>query len=362
MRNATAMRLAEGARIPISSALVEKLVGGRADDECVTWTEYVTSVIDRAPHGVIIPLGQVCADRPAATHAARAVADHLVSSWRKRWFLDNLTTEIGEDQITEVALGRRTRSLLPHHDGGNSSYLTPSRFDVASWTAELRRTFSPQASTTRTHKLYQGFLVLQVGEGESVTPYYDLVTILMLAYRHQIGVTSTSVLELQDKCAKDLRHCIALLQSQGGGYLQLSAPLGARNPKHILVNLHNIDTPFSDAEVAAFPEIQNSALCPAQALFEEMILETTGFPWKVVRGLTEQCLQAKELDFVIGHNIMLMHGALNGGPSRLLRPVCAVLEDASGPAYEHWLSVNWHTAFRRATSVLDQIQWPLSRI
>lgn len=338
--------------MPLSRALLEALVAGRSDDGCAAWADGVTSAIDGAAHGVIIPLGELCRDQATAMLAARAVAEHLVASWRRRWSLDDLTPEIGADQVTEVAPGKRTRSLLPHHDGGNSSYLTPSCADVATWAAELRRTAPRQISTTRAHKLYQGFVVLQTGEGDSITPYYDLVTMLMLAYRHQNGVEWPSLPELQEKCARDLRRSIGLIQAQGGGYIQLGALLGASDPKHILVNLHNTDAPFNDAELAAFPEIRNGSPSPVQSLFEEMIVETTGLPWPAVCELTEQGLRTEQFDFVLGHNVILMHGGLNGGPSRLLHPICAVLQEAAGRTYENWLSANWVTAYGRATSVL----------
>jgi hypothetical protein len=79
-----------------------------------------------------------------------------------------------------------------------------------------------------------------------------------------------------------------------------------------------------------------------------MILETTGLCWPDICMRGEWRLETGRYDFVFGHNILLMHGGINGGASRLLDPVYAAVEEASGNAYERWLSEAWRTAYRRA--------------
>ncbi len=338
---------AEDARVPLPAELLSKFRRNARDRECSTWAEAAAARVDSLPHGIIVPLGGDGADHETVAIAVRGVAEEIVGALRRRWSLDKLTPEYGSPQTTSVGRDKRARTLLPHHDGGNSSYLTPSRLDVPAWSADKRRTFPARVTTTRSHKLYQGFVVQSVGEEDSITPYYDLASLLKLAFRHQNGSDCCDVVSLQKWCHGNLDYSIGLIRASGGGYIQLGALLGSRNPKHLLVNLHNLNDGFSEAEIAAFPEIGDVACTPAR-LFDEMILETTGRCWRDICMADEWRLETGRYDFVFGHNIVLMHGGINGGASRLLDPVCAAVEEASGDAYEHWLAEAWRTAYRRA--------------
>jgi hypothetical protein len=344
----------EGARVPIPAELLLKFRLGMRDRQCSLWAEDAAARVDGLPHGIVVALDGDSSDHETATIAARGVAEAIIAALGRRWSLDRLMPEYGPLQTTSVGHDRRTRTLLPHHDGGNSSYLTPSRLDVPEWPVEDRRTFPTRVTTTRAHKLYQGFLVQTVGGGESVTPYYDLVTLLMLAFRHQTGAACSSVVSLQKWCAGNLSYAMGMIRARGDGYIQLGALLGARNPRHVLVNLHNLNDGFSEAELSEFPEIapHGSAVSnPAAKLFDEIILETTGLCWPEACMTAERRLETGKFDLVFGHNILLMHGGINGGADRLLDPICAVIEQPSGQAYEHWLAEAWRTAYWRAPSV-----------
>ena len=336
---------AEDARVPLPAELLAKFRHNARDRACSAWAERAAARVDSLPHGIVVPLGGDATDPETATIAVRGVAEEIIGALGRRWSLDRLTPEYGSPQTTSVGRDKRARTLLPHHDGGNSSYLTPSRLDVPAWSAENRRTFPARITTTRSHKLYQGFLVQSVGEADSITPYYDLAALLKLAFRHQTGSDCCDVVSLQKWCHGNLDYSIGLIRASGGGYIQLGALLGSRNPKHLLVNLHNLNDGFGEAEIAAFPDIADVA--PAR-LFDEMIRQTTGLCWPDLCMRGEWRLETGTYDFVFGHNILLMHGGINGGASRLLDPVCAVVEEASDDAYERWLAEAWRTAYRRA--------------
>jgi hypothetical protein len=348
-------RRAGDARVPLPGEVVARLAAGRSDGDCARWADQVAHRIDTACHGVVIPFSAVCDDDATAAVLARAAAEEIVAALRRRWSLHALAVEYGAPQTTGVAPGKRTRTLLPHHDGGNSSYLTPSRLDLADWRIEDRRTSPARVTTTRAHKLYQGFLVRNAGEAESLTSYYDLLAMMMTAFAHRSGAAWPDVAALVRDCAGNLRHAIARLRAWGGGYVQLGALLGVRDPKYLLVNLHNIDDAFSAAELAAFPQIGNlgrDGASPAMALFDAMIRDATGLSWSQLCARTERCVESRARDLVLGHNILLMHGALRGGADRLLEPICAVLDEPAGEAYERWLSEAWRTAYRRADAAL----------
>jgi hypothetical protein len=348
-------RTARLAQVDFPADLAFKLADRRRDRDSYLWAEHVADALDRLPHGVVIPIGDTGMDDDTAAVVAHEAVDAITAALRQRWFLEALVPEYDKPQASIVAAGRRTRTLLPHHDGGNSSYLTPSRLDVPDWSTDDRRTFPPNITTTRMHKLYQGFHVREVGEGESLTPYYELVGILIFALMHQSRAASVPMATLYRACAKNLRRAIEMIRRWGGGYIQLAALLGARDPKYILINCHNPDDAFSAAELSAFPEIRKLSYdgrTPIQRLFEEMIEESTGLSWLSLRERTELCVNTKRNDLVLGHNILLMHGGLGGGSMRVLDPICIVLPYPEGEAYERWLSFAWTTSYQRAVSTL----------
>ncbi|WBB80471.1 hypothetical protein O7606_03550 [Micromonospora sp. WMMD882] len=40
----------------------------------------------------------------------------------------------------------------------------------------------------------------------------------------------------------------------------------------------------------------------------------------------------------------MVHGGLHGGPGRLLEPLCMVVDEPAGAAYERWLAASWRHA------------------
>jgi hypothetical protein len=46
-----------------------------------------------------------------------------------------------------------------------------------------------------------------------------------------------------------------------------------------------------------------------------------------MRRMTEVGVHTRTHDFVLGHNLMLLHGGLGGGPSRLLLPTSIVVDE-----------------------------------
>ena len=58
----------------------------------------------------------------------------------------------------------------------------------------------------------------------------------------------------------------------------------------------------------------------------------------------EVCVSSEQGDLVMGHNLRLVHGGLMGGPSRLLEPLCLVVDRPEGDDYEAWLARQWRSA------------------
>ncbi|RVE96415.1 hypothetical protein CN172_20435 [Sinorhizobium meliloti] len=338
----------DGARLDFSLELIWRFAEGAQDAICLDWATYASNALDTMAHGIVIPLSNIELDADMHSSVVRNCVQAIANALVKRWGLERMFVEFDKPQTTQVFNGSNLRTLLPHHDGGNSSFLTPSRCELASWSPSDRRTFPNVISTTRTHKLYQGFVVRAAGQGHSLTPYYDVVSLLKLAFEHRTGREPPSLHALVEFCAGNLRHSLSVIRQAGGGYVQLGALLGITDPRQVLVNLHNIDAPLSDEERAFFSGDFRAGQPEALSVFDAIVVEATGIRWQSLRERTEHCLKSDEKDIVLGHNITLMHGGLCGGEERVLDPVCFVMADAEGEAYEHWLSAAWMAAFARA--------------
>ncbi|WP_392714270.1 hypothetical protein [Rhizobium ruizarguesonis] len=319
-----------GARLDFYPELVTHFADTDEHTSCIEWATYAANALDTMAHGIVIPLSGFELDADMHSFVVRNCVQAIARALIKRWGLEQMFVEFDKPQTTQVFNGKSLRTLLPHHDGGNSSFLTPSRCELENWRPSDRRTFPSVISTTRTHKLYQGFVVRAVGQGHSLTPYYDVVSLLKLAFQHRTGREPPSLHALVEFCAGNLRHSLSIIRQAGGGYVQLGPLLGITDPRRVLVNLHNIDAPLYDEDRAFFSQDFRAGQPEALSVFDAIVAEATGIGWQSLRERTERCLKSDANDIVLGHNIALMHGGLCGGEDRVLDPVCFVMADAEG--------------------------------
>jgi hypothetical protein len=340
----------EEAYIDITQSLASSFLEGYRSSEVIEWAVEVARRVNRLPSGVVFRIGKLRLPLESSRRLAHTIAYSLCESLQRLGTPTDMTVEIDRSQNTSVTTGYQVRTLLPHHDGGHCSYLTPSRKDDPSWTATLRR-FSKEEgyTTTQAHKLYQGIFVTDPGEGLSVTPYFDLIPILCRAYTHTTGLPAHSIKQLASWLGKNIRASLALQDQHRSRYLTLGATLGAQKLLYLGVAIHYAEADFKAEEVERFPELnefrkigqKQSARPPAESFLNQVLIDTIGLTWEDFREEYEICLPSERYDFVLGHNLVLLHGGLMGGKSRLLEPICMVVNDPVGEEYESWLAQAW---------------------
>ena len=229
--------------------------------------------------------------------------------------------------------------MLPHHDGGNASFLTPSLLDDPLSGEHMRRTSPRTVTTTRRHKMYQGFLLRDAGDFESTTTYYDLLAIARDACSHQTNRSSLAVEEVARWVGENLRYALSLIRERGGSYVTLGGMLGSRDPLHCLTAVHLADELLSARPgVEMIPELR---AWTEERLFDRVLDEVTGEGWASTRERHEVGVRGINNDFLIGHNITLLHGGWQGGRGRVIEPICFTLDTPSGADYEEWLWRAW---------------------
>lgn len=330
--------------------------------EAISWLDDVAEMLDVLPHGIALRLNQHVDSMAAGRRLAHALAQAICDALVRRGAPTRLAVEIDQEQSSEVAEGRRYRTLLPHHDGGNASFLTPSVLDDSSFGVQQRRTYVSAVTTTRRHKMYQGFLLRSPGDYASITTYYDLLAVLRAAHYHQSANPSVTPEELARWTGGNLRRALSLMQSLGGTYVTLAGLLGSASPTHVVTAVHCAEDSFSAEDVIRFPDLQplvqggQSDLSPVERLFDQVLHATLGKGWLECRQHFELGVPGGAYDLLLGHNLTLLHGGWRGGRGRVIEPICFVVDDPSGDEYERWL---WH-AWRRASSWHSPLQCPSS--
>ena len=296
---------------------------------------------------VVFRIGRL---RLGATES-RALA-HLVAEQLNEVLVElgapaSLRLEIDRPQETFVPEGFSTRTLLPHHDGGHCSYLTPSCEDVEEWDPEWR-TFSRSGyTTTAAHKLYQGVYVADPGEALSVTTYYDWVRILQDVRTDRgmdAGVAATGAW-----LGANIRRALELQDLHGSAYPALGALLGVEELAFQAVSFHHAEAEIDASAKERFPLlVPLSRRCPCGTcvgetarVFCHVVQLATGRSWAAFRARYERLVPNERYDLVFGHNLTMLHGGLAGGRGRVIEPLCLVVDRPQGPAYERWLAASW---------------------
>jgi hypothetical protein len=339
-------------RIALHDHVITSLLDGSSAEEVRDWALGVARRIDTTPAGVVFCIGEQRLGIESSRMLARAIAFAVCGALKELGAPFDLSVECDRPQTTRVVPGHQVRTLLPHHDGGHCSYLTPSVHDDPTWQPGLR-TFSQSGFTTTTqHKLYQGIFIADPGEGLSVTTYYDLLALVRAAYERTHGRPATSIPVLATWIGNNIRASMELQLLHDSRYLTLGALLGSSSLAHHGVAWHYAEDEFTPAQLARFPELDEFQTIsqtarhrsPTLRLLDDVLTQRLGLTWDEVRAQYEICVPSERFDLVIAHNLTLLHGGLMGGPGRLLEPICLTVSDVSTCQYEAWLAAAWRRA------------------
>jgi len=306
----------------------------------------LAGAIDR--HGLAVArIGRLRLDE----RASRRFAATLIEALRRRLVSGGapplLRLEVDRPQVTYVPDGAGTRTLLPHHDGQHCSFLTPSRRDVPDFDPGWRTFGDRGYTTTPAHKLYQGIFIADPGEGLSVTTYYDLLRIID-DVRGPAGAAD-GVPGAAAWLAGNLGRARASQVRHGCVYPSLGAMLGADDEAFHAVSFHHAEERIGAGQVAAYPQLRDLAAkcgcgeCAGEVarVYCNLLLAVVGLDWRQFRLRYEILVPSERFDVVLGDNITMLHGGWAGGRSRLLEPLCMVVDEPAGEPYEDWLARAW---------------------
>jgi len=254
-----------------------------------------------------------------------------------------------ESYGTPVAPFREKRFLLPHHDGGHCSFLTPSRLDYPAFDAS-ERVFSRSVYWKRpSHKLYQGFLITNPGTTCGSTYYYNTLTLLWDAFIHRYGRSPAGFPELAHFNVENLRRSRNNQTIHGSRYLTLGALLGStRFEHHVMPSGPRAESELWPVQYARLPllcEMTEECPCslcagPGGRLLCHACKQTLGRTWPEVHADYSTRVVGELHDILIGNNLTQLHAA-DSNTSRTILPMCIVTDKADGSAYEQWLATQW---------------------
>lgn len=333
--------------VEIEPAVAKALLEGTDSTTAKGWLRSAGRSLELA--GVVLfPLSELHPSEATAHELAAAITEGLIATLAESGLPSAARVEIDAVQTTEVPPSHLTRTVLPHHDGGHCSFLTPSAADVPDWKPAERTFAEENYCTTEAHKLYQGILVLEPGEGRSLTGYYPWVPLVSRAFRLRQGRPGSTT-ELARWLAGNLRSAQRAQEWSGSSYPSLAACLGARSRAAFAVVPHCAESEVNPALLQRYPELEQiAASCrcgscagPTGRIFCNLIADVLGLTWVELRQQFELPVESRRLDFVVGHNLTFVHSGIEGGRSRVLLPISIVLDFPGGAEYETWLGGQW---------------------
>jgi hypothetical protein len=335
-------------RIAVTPRIAEALMRSRKPTELIEWADLAATTIDTKPYGVVFEIGALRWCLNESRRLAISIVEFVSDAFKRAGAPQEMRVEVDEPQDSYVEESYQTRTLIPHHDSAHCSYLTPSLFEDQAWDPQMRR-FSPAGITsTSSHKMYQGFIVLNPGECLSMTTFYDKVALLAAAYRHRSGRPRATLSAVARWAGENIRSLWELRDQYDLKYLPLGAELGATHPMFRLVPIHLAEADFSSELITRFPELSvfRDALTggntsPTRRFFEELLQDALGQTAAEFRNQYELCVASERYDLILGHNLTNLHGGYLGGRRRKLQPVCLVTDAPSGASYEKWLARSW---------------------
>lgn len=338
------------ASIDIPSEVQSALLERRNTPALLDWAESSVGRLNTLPCGVVFRIGKLRLPEDRSRALAHAIIYAICAALRRLDAPEGIEVEIDRPQPTRVMPGQQSRTLLPHHDGGHCSYLTPSQFDDPTWQPALRRFSSENFTTTQAHKLYQGIFIADPGEGLSITTYFNWVEVVRRAYTRVTGQGDAAVARVAAWLGANIRASLQLQPQHKSKYLSLTAALGARALVQHGLAVHYAEADFTPEELERFPELcrfreqaAQVGLSPTEFLLSQGLIETLGLSWVDFRATYQLCVPSERFDLLLGHNLTLVHGGLMGGPGRLIEPICLVMNQPNGEDYERWLAQAWRS-------------------
>jgi hypothetical protein len=304
---------------------------------------------------VVFRIGRLRLGVEESRRLAKAIAERLLEVLIHRGVPERARLEIDKPQQTAVPGSYTTRTLLPHHDGQHCSFLTPSRLDAPNWDADWREFGSTGYTTTRAHKMYQGIFLADAGQGLSVTTYYDWLGILGEVFERR-GYGTTGLESGDERVAAiarwlggNLQRALQRQPEHGCPYPSFGAMLGLEEPVWHGLSFHHAEAELTPVErdryPVAIPLTQRCACgtCAGEAarLFCHQVLMATSLNWAQFRARWEVLAPGDQCDLLFGHNLTMLHGGLAGGASRVIEPMCIVIDQPVGTDYERWLAASW---------------------
>ena len=340
------------ARVEVPMDLADRILTDPTDStlcaELETWCEEPARLMNSRAHGVAFSIGKLRLGEDESRRVSRGIGEALACALRNLGAPRDMRLEIDAVQYTRVPEGSQTRTLLPHHDSAHRSFLTPSCQDDPKWDSHLRAASDTGITQTNTHKLYHGIFIADPGEALSTTSYYNKVSMLRRGYTVASGKEAQTVEEIARWLGDNLRRCLSRREEDQIHYITLAASLGAESRMYRAVPVHWAEADFKPEDLERFSELENfrngsdgNLAGPTDRLFNQQLMDLLDMDWSELRKTNELCVSSERYDFVMGHNLTLLHGGLIGGPGRLLEPWCMVVDDSSSEDYEKWLANAW---------------------
>lgn len=347
------MRFVQGLQRIDVSMLSDEATRG---DEMPGLASHAADVLER--HGFIVfRIGALRLGREESRSLACQITDAMRREFIDRGAPEDLALECGRVEKTVFNGDHETRTMLPHQDGGHTSYLTPSILDEPGWPVQ-RPSFAEQGyTTTPAHKMYQAIFIVDPGEGLSVTTYYDWLTIIEDAKRAQNPGDDRT---LSAWFGENITRMVAERHWFGFGYPTLAAMLGGTGDAVTAIPLLRSEEDLPAEAKQRYPELSESAArCPCGACagetrrtFCHVTHRTLGLSWPQFRERYEVLVPSERYDLPFAHNLTMLHGGLCGGRERLMEPMCLVVNEPAGPAYERWLRTSWRRPAAQQTGTL----------
>ena len=299
--------------------------------------------------GVVVKLSKLNLTIEETKDFAKKLLEKLIPYLIRNGAPKEVFLEIDKIQPTIVKKNFNSRTLLPHHDGGHCSYLTPSKIDVPDWDEKYRIFSTENFHTTHLHKIIQGILILDPGEKESITTYYDWIQILRDAYIYQHAGKQPTVIDLQKWIGSNIKYSLDNQVSHKNNYLNIAGALGTKKLIYHSLSLHSTAEEIDVSILEKFAEmeiLQDSCECKncdtdILRILCNILKETMGISYSQFIDRYEKKAYSEKLDLVLGNNLSLLHGGLNGGENRLILPMCYTIENNSSLEYEKYLKKLW---------------------
>lgn len=302
-------------------------------------------------HGVVVfRIGRLRLGEEESRRRAYGVAEAMRRALVARGAPDGLSVECGKVEKTVFNGDHATRTMLPHHDGGHTSYLTPSAVDEPDWPVQRPSFADTGFTTTPAHKMYQAIFIIDPGEALSVTTYYDWLRIIEDSRKAQGNGDDH---RLTAWYGENITRMVSERQRFAFGYPTLAGMLRQVRDAVDLMPLLRSEEALPTAAKQQYPDLsQIVSACPCgtcsgetMRAFCHVVSRSVQLSWPEFRERYEVLVPTERYDLPFAHNLTMLHGGLCGGRERLMEPICLTVHEPGGLAYERWLQASW----RRST-------------